>query len=76
MSVNNTFCQLLYNNVETSDVVVICASITTCHGQPLHWVSELDIWGYSLFHRGLSNVHLCMLNVLSTPRRMVYLESS
>ena len=45
MSVNNTFCQLLYNNVETSDVVVICASITTCHGQPLHWVSELDIWG-------------------------------
>jgi len=47
---------------------VICASIMTCDGQPLHWVSEFRYLGYLLFHHGLSNVHLCMLNVLSMPR--------
>jgi len=29
---------------------------------------SLDIWGYSLFYRGLSNVYLCVLNVLSMTR--------
>ena len=31
-------------------------------------IMSLDIWGYSLFYRGLSNVYLCVLNVLSMPR--------
>ena len=47
---------------------VTCASITTCQGQPLHWVSEFRYLGHSLFHRRFSNVHLHMLNVLSVPR--------
>ena len=60
---------------------VACASIMTSHrshGQPLQWVSEFRYLGvgYLLFHRDLLNVHLCMLNVLSTPRSMGYLEAT
>jgi len=41
----------------------------------LRHLLSLDIWVYLLFHRDLLNVHLCMLNVPSTPQLMVYLEN-
>jgi len=48
-------------------VIVTCASIMSL---------SLDIWVYSLFHRNLSKVHMCMLNILSMLQLMVYLERS
>jgi len=44
-------------------------------GSPYNGCLSLDIWMYLLFHRDPLNVHLCMLNVPSTPRLMVYLEN-
>jgi len=52
---------------------VIYASVMA---SPYNWRRSLDIWVYSLFHCDLSNVYLCMLNVLSMLCLMVYLESS
>ena len=42
---------------------VTCARNTTCHGQPLQWVSEFRYLGVFIVSSRFSNVHLCKLNV-------------
>jgi len=57
-------------------LLVLVLVLRRVTANPCIWCLSLDIWRYSLFHRDFSNVHLCLLNVLSMPRRMVYFESS